>query len=508
MRSGCVFLVGAGPGDPGLLTLKGREVLAGADVVVFDALAPAALLAYAPPQAERIFVGKRAGQHAMKQEDVNELLVSRARAGDTVVRLKGGDPFVFGRGAEEASALAAAGIPFQVVPGVTAATAVAAYAGIPLTHRDLASCVTLITGHEAAGKDEPGLDWKALAALGGTIAIYMGVRRLDETCSRLMAEGLDPATPAAAIEWGTTPRQRTVAAELGTLAAAAADARLEPPALVVIGQVVAMRDAIGWSEEKPMFGLRVVVTRAAAQAGEFVAGLRDLGADVVEFPTIRMAPPAQPGALRHAAERAREFDWIVFTSVNGVQAFMDALGESALDARALAGCRVAAIGPATAGRLREHGIRADLQPESHTSAAMAEALSGGGVAGKRILCPQADLARDELRTTLEAAGARVEGVEAYRVLPETPDPAPLVEMLSRDEVAWLTFTSPSAARSFFALVDVEAVRNSRARVASIGPVTSGALRELGVEPSAEAAEHTVLGLIDAMLQRPAAGGSA
>ncbi len=507
MKAGCVYLVGAGPGDPGLLTVRGKELLGRADVVVYDALAAPELLAHAPPDAERVYVGKRASRHTMSQEQINGLLIERARGGASVVRLKGGDPFVFGRGGEEALALAEAGIAFEVVPGVTAGIAAPAYAGIPVTHRGLAGCVTLVTGHEAADRGDAGTDWQALAQTGGTLAIYMGVGNLRRVCERLIEGGLAPDTPAAALRWGTTPRQQTVTGTVGELAAAAEAAGVEPPALILVGGVVRLREKLRWFERRPLFDRRVVVTRARAQASEFAAGLRELGAGVVEFPTIRIEPPEDPEPLKRAAAEPGSWDWIVFTSVNGVDAFFEAVREAGLDARALAGCRVAAIGPATAERLQAHGIRADVQPETYTSAALVEAVAAErDLESRRVLCPRAESAPADMPAALTARGAQVADVAAYRTVPDDADAGPVAEMLSRGEIDWVTFTSSSTVENFFAAVSPDLLRRGSARVASIGPLTSEAVRSFGLEPAVEAEEHTVPGLIEAIMKHSVSKG--
>ncbi len=506
MSTGRVYLIGAGPGDPGLLTLRGKALLARADVVVYDYLVSPRLLEYAPARAERIYVGKRAGAHTLSQEEINRLLVERARSGAAVARLKGGDPFVFGRGGEEALALSDASILFEVVPGVTSGIAAPAYAGIPVTHRQLASGVGLLTGHETPEKDETALDWHALANWKGTLSFYMGMENLGPICAKLISEGLDPQTPAAAIRWGTTPSQRVVTATAQTLAAAAEAAGLEPPVMVVIGPVVALRDKLNWFERRPLFGRRVVVTRARAQASEFVALLEEQGAEVIEFPTIRVEPPADSGPLKESVARAgEEFDWIAFTSVNAVEAFFDALGQAGLDSRALSRCRVAAVGPATAERLAQCGIRADLQPGAFTTAAVVEALaSAGELKGRRVLCPRSDIAPPELTDALRERGALVTEVIAYRTVPDDANAAQVRDLLLRGEVHWLTFTSSSTVRHFCSAVEPKTLASSSVKIASIGPATSATLRELGLAPAVEAKPHTIAGLLDALVQSEAA----
>ena len=500
MSEGCVYLVGAGPGDPGLVTLRGRDVLGLADVVVYDALISERLLDHAPAEAERIYVGKRAAQHTLPQEGINALLVEKARAGATVVRLKGGDPYVFGRGGEEALALAEAGIDFEVVPGVTAAVAAAAYAGIPVTHREMASAVAFVTGHEAEDKADSALDWDTLARWPGTLVFYMGVRNLAAISANLIAHGRSAETPAAAVRWGTTPRQQTITGTLATLPQAAEQAGLEPPAVILVGDVVALRDRLQWFERRPLFGRRIVVTRARAQASELSKRLEAVGAETLEAPAIRIEPPDDPAPLAHAARHAASFDWIVFTSVNGVEAYFEALADAGLDARALAAARIATIGPATAERLARFGLWPDLQPETFTGAAVAEALAAtGNLTGLRVLLPRTDIAPKELSKTLAAQGAEVREVVAYRTVPDTASCDVVVAALEADEIDWLTFTSSSTVGNFIGAVGKDRVCASRTRIASIGPTTSATLREAGLEPTVEADPHTIPGLVDAIV---------
>ncbi len=506
MSEGRVYLVGAGPGAPGLLTLRGAAVLARADAVVHDALIAGEVLDHAPPRAERIYVGKRAGEHSRKQEEISRLLVDLARQGKTVVRLKGGDPFVFGRGGEEALALAEAGIDFEVVPGVTAGVAAAACAGIPVTHRGLANCAGLVTGHSADEEAAPGdpaagLDWAALAAWKGTLCFYMGVSNLALICERLLAHGLSPGTPAAAIQWGATPRQRVVSATVATLPAAAADARLGPPALIVIGAVVGLRAKLDWFSRRPLAGRRVVVTRPRAQSREMIALLEEAGAEAIECPTIRIEPPSDPSELRRAARTAGEYDWLVFASAHAVDFFFAALHEEGLDARALAGVRVAAVGPATAERLAQAGIRADVRPARFTTAGLIETLAPGGcLAGRRVLCPRSDIAPPDLPRGLSAAGAAVKEVVAYRTVPDGAGAAEVRGQLEAGAIHWLTFTSSSTAECFLRAVPAEVVRESGARVASIGPATSAAIRAAGLGVTVEAATSTARGVVEAIVR--------
>jgi uroporphyrinogen III methyltransferase/synthase len=501
MSRGRVYLVGAGPGDPGLLTLRGREVLALADVVVYDALIPPRLLEYAPAAAERIYVGKRASHHTLGQDEINRLLVAKAHGGSCVVRLKGGDPYVFGRGGEEALALAAAGIEFEVVPGVTAAVAAAAYAGIPLTHRDLASAVGLVTGHEADDKADSALDWEALARWKGTLVFYMGVANLPAISRNLIAHGRAGTTPAAVIQGGTTPRQKVVSGTLESLAALAAEAGLAPPAIILVGGVVALRERLNWFERRPLLGRRIVVTRSRAQASELSRRLEALGAETIEAPAIRIEPPADASDLRQAVADRASFDWVIFTSTNGVDAWFQTLAAAGLDARALAGCMVAAIGPATAERLAQFGLRADLEPEKFTGAAVAAALATKqDLAGVRVLLPRADIAPKELAEALASRGAAVREVVAYRTVADLSNVETVARMLAQNEIDWLTFASSSTVKNLVEAIGAERVRASRARIASIGPTTSETLRLSGLEPDVEADPHTIPALVDAIVK--------
>jgi uroporphyrinogen III methyltransferase / synthase len=501
MSNSKVYLVGAGPGDPGLLTIRGREVLSRADVVVYDALISTRLLDYAPPAAERIYVGKQAARHTLPQADINLLLIERASGGRQVVRLKGGDPMVFGRGGEEALALVEAGIAFEVVPGVTSAIAGAAYAGIPITHRGLASGVAFITGHEAEDKVDSALDWEALARWKGTLVFYMGVANLAVIAENLIARNVDSNTPAAVIHWGATPRQRVVAGTLGALPTLAAEAGLKPPALIVVGDVVQLREKLSWFEQRPLFGRRIVVTRSRAQASDLVAELDELGAETIEAPAIRIEPPTDPAPLAAAVRNLADFDWVVLTSTNGVDALFGAMAAQGLDARALAGRRVAAIGPATAARLMSFGIRPDLQPEVFTGAAVAEAMARtGDLSGRHVLLPRADIAPRELVEALGSQGAHVTEVVAYRTVSDFANRDAVTERLDRGEIDWITFTSSSTVKNFLETIRPDRVTASRAKLASIGPTTSATLRAAGLEPTVEAAAYTIPGLVDAIMK--------
>ncbi len=496
-----VYLVGAGPGDPGLITLRGIECLGRAEVVVYDYLAAPELLRHAPAQAEKVYAGKQAGDHALSQQDINALLVERARAGKTVVRLKGGDPFVFGRGGEEAEALAQAGIPFEVVPGVSSAVAAPAYAGIPLSHRRLTSTITLVTGHEDPAKAGSGIDWACLARGTGTLVFLMGVNTLSAITSSLAAHGRDPATPAAVVRWGTTPRQQTVTGTLADIAARTREAGIRPPALIVIGEVVRLRERLNWFERRPLFGRRIVVTRAREQASDLVRRLTDLGAECLETPAIRIAPPPDWRPLDAAIADLSSTDWVIFTSVNGVDFFFQRLEATGRDARALAGVKTAAIGPATAARLKRHGIRSDLLPETYRAEAIVEAFRREALSGRVVLLPRAAEARPVLPRELAALGAVVREVEAYRTLPAESDAAELLARLEERTIDLITFTSSSTVSHFLKRLPPARLAGLIAGIpcACIGPITAETARRAGLEVAVEASVYTIEGLVEAIL---------
>ncbi len=481
-----VYLVGAGPGDPGLLTARALELIAEADVIVHDRLIPRSALDGARTDAELIYAGKEGGAPSASQEEILRTLVERGRAGGTVVRLKGGDPFVFGRGGEEAEALAAAGIPFEVVPGVTAGVAAPASAGIPVTHRDLASAVAFVTGHEDPSKTESTLDWAALAAFPGTLVVYMGVRQLEAITERLIAGGRSANEPAAVIQRGTLPGQRTVTGTLESIASVAAAADVRAPAIAVFGPVAAMRQRLQWAEHRTLHGVSIAVTRARAQASGLVAHLRALGADVVEAPAIRIVPIAGD------APDLQDYDLVCLTSPNGVRVLFERLAAAGRDARALAGARVAAIGSGTAAALGEHGVIADVVPERFVAEGLVEALADVPV--RRALVARAAEARDVLPDALRARGAEVDVLALYETVAEPLDEAALEALESVD---YVTFTSSSTVTFFF---DVAGDRlGEDARLASIGPVTSAALRARGREPDVEAEQHDIDGLVAALV---------
>jgi uroporphyrinogen III methyltransferase/synthase len=491
VADGIVYLVGAGPGDPGLMTRRSLELIGSADAILYDRLIPTGALDGARPDAELRYVGKEPGAAALSQEETSELLVELGRAGKRVVRLKGGDPFVFGRGGEEAEALAAAGVPFEVVPGVTAGVAAPAYAGIPVTHRDAASAVAFVTGHEDPSKPDSALDWDALARFPGTLVFYMGVRQLPLIAERLTAAGRDPGEPAAVVERGTYPGQRTVVDTLGGIAARIEAEEIRPPAITLVGAVAELRDTIAWLERRPLHGEVVAVTRARAQASGLAERLRELGAEVVETPAIRIEPRPVEGELQAAIDRIGEYGLICFTSPNGVQLFFDALSSS--DARALAGATVAAIGPGTAAALLQHGVRADVVPEKFVAEALVDALASIELDGRRVLIARAAEARSVLPDSLRDRGAQVDDVALYETVAEPLGEAQLAEL---ERATYVTFTSSSTVRF---LLESGARPPAAARIVSIGPITSATAGEHGLAVDVEAERHDIDGLVEALV---------
>ncbi len=493
--------MGAGPGDPGLLTVRGRELLASCDTIVYDALVNPILLDEGwlgrTHDAERIFVGKRGGKPSMDQEAITTLLLQLARDGKEVVRLKGGDPMVFGRGGEEAIALGAAGIAFEVVPGITAGVAAPAYAGIPVTHRGVSTTVTFITGHEDPGKDRDQTDWSALARAGGTLVLYMGVSRLAKIATALIEGGRSAQTAAAIIEWGTYPRQRTVTATLATIAEVAARERIIAPSIAIVGDVVKLREEMGWFDRRPLFGRTIVVTRAREQASQLRNALEIAGATVIEAPAIRIEQlEKQP--LRDAVDEIASYGWVVFTSRNAVDLVWAELRERGLDARAFASNSIIAVGPGTADTLLSHGIAVDVLPDRYVAEGIIEKLrERDDVRGERVLFPRAAGARELLPDALRAMGALVDEVEIYRAVPDLSGLDMLSEALDAGSVDLVTFTSASTVRHF-----VDALGPDRARTvrgASIGPVTSEAARALDVPIAVEAAESSIASLVQSII---------
>ncbi|MEE3337750.1 MAG: uroporphyrinogen-III C-methyltransferase [Candidatus Latescibacterota bacterium] len=498
---GCVYIVGAGPGDPGLLTTKGARFLSEADVVFYDDLLDPRLLELAPGTCERVYAGHRGGRPAdstRRQDELNQQLVEAARAGRRVVRLKGGDPYVFGRGGEEAIALRDAGIPFEVVPGVSAAIAVPAYAGIPLTHRGLSQTATLVTGHKDPEAAE--VDWATLAKLGGTLVIFMGSRNAGAIAKALVAGGRQAETPAAAIQWGTRPQQHTLLATLGTLEDTMSEAELRSPVLMVVGDVVEQREALEWFEGRSLFGRRVLITRSREQSRPLRLMLEAEGGEVFELPLLHLTGPENPAPLETALSELEHYDWVVFTSPNAVRFFFDPLRESGRDARALGHCRVAAIGSATASRLGEVGIVPDLTPTSHSAAGLAEAFAQIDLEGARVLIPSSALGATELDQELERRGATVARVTAYENLPPVPESVSIPEELTDDAIDCVVFASPSAVDHFCTVLGrTHALQHlEKADIAVIGPTTAGAIIDLGLKPEIQPASSSVEDLVAAI----------
>jgi uroporphyrinogen III methyltransferase / synthase len=499
---GLVYLVGAGPGDPELITAKGIRCIATADVLVYDYLAAKALLEHARPECERIYVGKKGGDHTLSQDGINALIVAKAAEGRVVTRLKGGDPFIFGRGGEEAEELVKAGIPFEIVPGVTSAIAAPAYAGIPLTHRQFTSTVAFVTGHEDPTKDETSIDWAALARGVGTLVFLMGVKNLPNIVARLRQNGRPAETPAALVRWGTTTRQRTVTGTLENIEARAKAAGIKAPAIIVVGDVVTLRDTLRWFENRPLLGKRIVVTRARAQASELIERLSLLGAECLQCPTIEVAPPESWEPLDQAIGNLSRYHWIVFTSVNGVHYFFKRLFEQGLDTRSLGHLRTAAIGPVTAERLRGFGLNTDILPKTYQAESVVEAFADVAVQGKNVLLPRAKEARAILPEELRRMGARVDEIVAYQTLAAADEDSALVDALENNEVDMVTFTSSSTVSNFRSLLPAEADHQALMKgvaVACIGPITADTANSLGFKVDITAREFTIDGLCQAVV---------
>jgi uroporphyrinogen III methyltransferase/synthase len=487
-----VYLVGAGPGDPGLITVKGRNALSRADVVLYDHLAPLRLLDYAPAHAERIYVGKKRAAHEMSQEEISALMIARARQDKTVVRLKGGDPFIFARGGEEMEALAAAGIPFEIVPGVTTPLGLAAYTGVPLTHREHTSAVTFVTGH-----DVQAIDWSKTGS-AETLVLFMGLINFPAIARELIAHGRPPSTPAMAVRWATRPDQETLVGTLADLPAKLARAGFKPPATIVIGEVVKLRDRFNWFERLPLFGRRIAITRDRRQAPQLAEPLEALGAEVLPLPVIEVLPSSDPGPLDRAIAGLHTYDWLIFTSVNGVNAFLERLDTSPVDLRALK-ARICTIGPATRAAVEALHLKVDRMPAEYVAESLLEAFEGENLKGVRILLPRSAIARDLVPAEFARRGAIVDVAEAYRTAPPESAAARAREVLAR-KPHWITFTSSSTVRHLAgALKPIGGARALEGvRTVSIGPITSAELRQHGLPLDAEADPHTIAGLVEAL----------
>jgi len=501
MSIGKVYLIGAGPGDPGLLTLKGKRCLEEADIVIYDYLVDVRILAYARSGAELYYAGKKSGGDSIPQPEINHLILERALKGQTVARLKGGDPFLFGRGGEEAEELVAAGVPFEVVPGVTSALAVPAYAGIPVSHRDYASAVAIVSGHKEVWDNAPHLNWATLAGVGGTLVFLMGTRQLRNNMQRLINFGLPATTPVALIRWGTRPDQEVLTGTVGTIADTAAERRFQPPAIAVVGEVVHLRDRLRWFDTKPLFGKRIVVTRPRAQASIFVELLEQHGADVFLCPTIETVPLQSYEQLDAALATLSTYAWLIFTSVNGVKYFFARLQERRQDIRTLGAVRIAAIGPETARAVERFHLRVDAVPEEYRAEAVIPVL--GEVRGQRILLPRAAEARAVLPQELAARGAQVEEIAVYRTIrPRDPNTEELRSLLTEGKIDLVTFTSSSTVRNFVSLFPESDLQTlvSATRIGCIGPITAETAREYGLDIAVQPTSYTVPAFAEAIVE--------
>ncbi len=498
---GKVYLIGAGPGDPGLLTIKAKECIENADVVVYDYLASPFLLDYAKKDAQIIYVGKKGGDHTLSQDGINQLLVDKAKLGFNIARLKGGDPFVFGRGGEEAQMLLSYGVPYEVIPGVTSAIAAPAYAGIPVTHRDHTSFVSFITGHENPDKKESRMQWDIYARSNATLVFLMGVKNLANIAKNLINNGKSPDTPVALVRWGTTARQQTVTGTLETIVEKVKKAKLKSPAIIVIGHVVSLRNELAWFDKRPLFGKRIVITRARAQASSLVSKLSGLGAQCIEIPTIKIVPPEDVTPLKQSIENIKNYDWLVFTSVNGVKFFFNTLFDMGKDVRTLGHLKFACIGPVTKERLQDYSIISDILPETYRAESVIKAFSNIELKNRNILLPRAKKARTILPEELTQMGAKVDEVIAYETLLDIDKKEELITLLQNSKIDAVTFTSSSTVSNFISLLDSKDSRKLLKNVvtASIGPITSETARSLDIEPEIEAGEYTIQGLVDSLL---------
>ncbi len=503
-KSGCAYLVGAGPGDPGLITLRAIELISRADVLVYDNLVNPKLLLYAPHSAEKIYVGKEASMHTLPQDKINQLIAQRAKTGETVVRLKGGDPFIFGRGGEEAEYLASESVPFEIVPGISSAIAVPAYAGIPLTHRDYNTSVAFITGHERPDKEKSSIPWKELATGPKTLVFLMGVKNLPLICDSLIKYGRSRETPAAVIQWGTLSCQKTITGRLDDIFLKVKAAGIMPPAIIITGEVIRLRERLNWFEKRPLFGRKIVVTRSRAQASQLVKQLEELGAQVTEYATIAIKRIYPNPKLKSAILNIKDFDWIVFTSVNGVECFFHFLELMHIDTRWLAGLNICAIGPATAEMLKRHGIIADLVPDSYKAEGIIKVLdSFEDIKGKGILIPRAASARQVLPQQLSERGAKVVVIPVYETLPDTgTNTDELVREIERGEVSMITFTSSSTVTNFFSNLEgrIKKEELNQVVMACIGPITEKTLAERGYAARVVPEHFTIPDLVNAILE--------
>lgn len=500
MNKGKVFLVGAGPGDPKLITLRGLEAIQKADCIVYDRLASPRLLAYAKPDAEKIYVGKLPDRHTLKQEEINQLLVDKAKEGRVVTRLKGGDPSIFGRVGEEAEALVEHGIEFEIIPGITSGIAAPAYAGIPVTHREFNSSLSIITGHENPKKTESSIRWDKLATATETLIFYMGVSNLPYIREQLIANGRDSKTPVALIRWGTRPEQETLIGELENIVEKVEEAGFTSPAIILVGEVVRLREKLQWYEKKPLFGKRILVTRARAQASELSEKIDELGGEAVEFPMIRMIPPQDPTELDQALASLGEYDWVIFTSVNGVKYFFERLKALKIDIRTMFKAKVAAVGPKTASALEDRGIMVKLLPVDFRNEGILDRIKEEMQPGEKVLLPRADIAREILPNELVKMGLEVTEVDVYETVTDLTQASELIDMLRNREIHIITFTSSSTVKNFVSALEGENLGEllKGVSIACIGPITAETAVELGLSVDAVAHEYTIDGLVEVL----------
>jgi uroporphyrinogen III methyltransferase/synthase len=501
MKYGIVYLVGAGPGDPGLLTLKGKRCIEKADVIVYDHLVNDKLLEFSKGGAEKIYVGKIAGKHSKPQEEINALLVSKTKEGKVVARLKGGDPFIFGRGGEEALELSDNGIPFEVVPGVSAATSVPAYAGIPLTHRDFNSSIALITGHEDTSKGGSKIEWDTISTCIENLIFFMGVKNLPNIVKNLIEHGRSPETPIAVIRWGTTPLQETVVGDLKNIVERVKEREIKPPAIIVVGGVVALREKLNWFEKKPLFGKRILITRQKAQAEDFVKLIEDAGAIPVEFPVIETVPPDSWDALDNSIKMLDRYKWIIFTSANSVRFFIERLKFNGKDIRELKGIKICAIGPKTASSVESLGVKVDSMPEEYIAEGVIKEMLKIGVKGEKMLLPRAEVARDILPEELRKMEAEVDVVDAYKTVKPAARVKEIKELFKKGEIDVITFTSSSTVKNFISYFDDnEKGMIKDVIIASIGPITVKTVEEFGFKSAIVADEYTIEGFVEKIIE--------
>jgi uroporphyrinogen III methyltransferase/synthase len=496
-QKGKVYIIGAGPGDPGLLTVKAVRCLEKSDVLVYDYLVSPEILNYARADARLIYVGKKGGHHTVIQDEINRILVREASEGNTVARLKGGDPFIFGRGGEEAEVLFEAEIPFEILPGISSAIAVPAYAGIPLTHREHTSTVAFVTGHEDPKKDESRIDWEKLSGIE-TLVFLMGVKNLPQIVSSLLKNGRSPDTPVAIIRWGTTHDQFTLAGTLGGIAGLAEEKKMTPPAIFVVGEVAGLREKLNWFETKPLFGRGIVVTRPEKQAGEIAALLSEEGARVIHFPTIAIVPPETFDDLDRALTNIEDYNWIIFTSANGVRFFFNRLTKMGKDVRDLKGIKICTIGPATKAAIEMHGISVDIVPEEFISEGVVAALNGLDMQGARVLIPRAEVARDVIPEGLKKLGATVDVAVAYRTVNSGRDAKELERLIEEGKVDVITFTSPSTVNNFITIMGEDFDLPENIRIACIGPITEKAAQKADLRVDIVQGPYEITGLVSAM----------